>query len=73
MRAAEESISWSEIVWVVASQTDAGDAVESLVVENIVIVDDWAEEEVKDKIIAHIEVCFNVAHIIQGFCDVKPN
>jgi hypothetical protein len=73
LRVAEVGIGGSEIVGVVDTQAGTGDAVERLVVEDVVVIDEGAKKEVENNIVAHIEVCFNIAHVVQGFDNIEPD
>lgn len=35
------------------------------------VIDEGAEEEVEDKIVAHVEVGFNITHVVQCFNEIE--
>ena len=37
------------------------------------IVDERANEQVENDIVTHIEICFEVAHVVECFYDIETN
>ena len=65
------SICGSEIVGFCDSQASVGNGVEDLIVEDVVIIEEGAEDKIEQQIIAHIEVSSQVAHVIEGFDKIE--
>jgi hypothetical protein len=64
-------VSGAEVVPIGDAQTSIGDRVEHLIEENVVIVEERTEEEIEDQIVAHVEVAFKIAHVVQSFDEIE--
>ena len=52
------------------SQAGIRYGVEDHVIEDVVVVEKGAEEEIEDEVVTEIEVGFYVAHVVQSFYEI---
>jgi hypothetical protein len=64
-------VSGAEVVGVGDAEARAGGRIEDLVVEDVVVGDEGAEEEVPDEVVAEVEIGSKIAHVVQGLYEIE--